>query len=55
MELVVVLRVHKLICVESHADGELCIAYLKPLAMDYELDSVWEGPTDVAFLQVEDG
>ena len=50
LELMVVLRVHELNCVESHVDGKLCIAHLKPLGMDFELDGVWEGPTDVVLL-----
>ena len=51
----VALRVHELICVEPYVNGELCIAYLESLITDSELDGVWEGLADVAFLQPKGG
>ena len=51
----VVLQIHKLISVESHIDGELHVTHLKFLAIDSELDNVWEGPTNVALLEAEGG
>ena len=36
-------------------DDKLGVAHLKSLIMDYELYSVWDGPTDVALLKVKGG
>ena len=41
--------------VESHVDSELHVVHLKYLIMDSELDSVWEGPTNMALLEAKGG
>ena len=42
LEFLVVLEFHELVCVKSHVDGKMGIAHLIALAMDSELNSVWE-------------
>ena len=45
--------IHELIGVESNIYVELHITHLKSVAMNFELDSIGEGPTNVTLLHVE--
>ena len=51
--LVVILRVQKLISVESHVDGKPCLAHLIVLVVDSQLYGIWEGSVDVVLSKLK--